>query len=85
MQLDSFTLTEILRLHLLSSGARANASNVKFRYQQRGGYTSMDDAGLQLCKEDPELMQRLAQDNIFDMKPGQFSVFCGSCSMFFPW
>ena len=34
----------------------------------------MDDAGLQLCKEDPELMQRLGEDNIFDMKPGKFCL-----------
>lgn len=31
----------------------------------------MDDAGIHLCKELPELMKSLSEDNIFDMPPGK--------------
>jgi bromodomain adjacent to zinc finger domain protein 1A len=69
--LDQFTLTEILRLHLLSAGARANSKNARFRYQQRGGYSSLDDPGLELRRQDPQLFKRLQTGNIFDMTAGE--------------
>ncbi|XP_076442628.1 LOW QUALITY PROTEIN: bromodomain adjacent to zinc finger domain protein 1A-like [Babylonia areolata] len=67
--LDQFTLTEVLRLHLLSSGARANSKNARFRYQQRGGYSSLDDPGLELRKQDPLLLKKLQSGNVFDFSP----------------
>ncbi|KAK7504212.1 hypothetical protein BaRGS_00004516 [Batillaria attramentaria] len=67
--LDQFTLTEVLRLHLMSSGARANSKNARFRYQQRGGYTSLDDPGLELRKQHPGLLRKLNNNNIFDLQP----------------
>lgn len=67
--LDQFTLTEVLRLHLMSSGARANSKNARFRYQQRGGYYSLDDPGLELRKQDPQLLKKLQTGNIFDLSP----------------
>ena len=70
MMLDQFTLTEILRIHILSSGARAGVKNARFRYQQRGGYTSLDDAGLALRYEDPAVLKALSTDNLFDLSPG---------------
>lgn len=67
--LDQFTLTEVLRLHLMSSGARANSKNARFRYQQRGGYTSLDDPGLELRKQQPGLLRKLNSNNVFDLQP----------------
>ena len=69
--LDQFTLTEVLRLHLMSSGARANNKNARFRYQQRGGYSSLDDPGLELRKQDSGLLKKLQTGNIFDFSPGR--------------
>lgn len=68
--LDQFTLTEVLRLHLMSSGARANSKNARFRYQQRGGYSSLDDPGLELRKQESGLLKKLQNGNIFDFSPG---------------
>ena len=71
--LDQFTLTEVLRLHIMSSGARANNRNARFRYQQRGGYSSLDDPGLELRKQDPALVKKLQIGNVFDFSPGKES------------
>ncbi|KAH9519019.1 Bromodomain adjacent to zinc finger domain protein 1A [Bulinus truncatus] len=67
--LDQFTLSEIVRIHLLSSGAKASNKNARFRYQQRGGYTSHDDPGLELKLNDPGLVKSLANTNVFDLSP----------------
>ncbi|XP_023930895.1 bromodomain adjacent to zinc finger domain protein 1A [Lingula anatina] len=72
LQLDSLTLTEILRLHFLSSGAHANASNAKFRYQQRGGYTSLDDAGMEFKMQESAIIKALSTYNVFDLSPGKW-------------
>ncbi|XP_048738078.1 bromodomain adjacent to zinc finger domain protein 1A-like isoform X2 [Ostrea edulis] len=69
LPLDSFTLSEIVRLHILASGAKVSDKNVKYRYQQRGGYTSLDDPGLQFRKQEPVLMKLLATDSLFDLQP----------------
>ncbi|KAL5008235.1 hypothetical protein ScPMuIL_013816 [Solemya velum] len=71
---DSFTLTEILRLHIMSSGAKAcRINSCRFRYQQRGGYTPMDDPGFDFCNQEvtyEEIMLALTENNIFDLSPG---------------
>ncbi|XP_035825711.1 bromodomain adjacent to zinc finger domain protein 1A [Aplysia californica] len=69
--LDQFTLSEILRIHLLASGARGSSKNARFRYQQRGGYTSQDDPGLELKLEDPTIVKSLSHSNVFDLSPGE--------------
>ncbi|XP_071081443.1 bromodomain adjacent to zinc finger domain protein 1A-like [Haliotis cracherodii] len=71
MLLDQFTLTEILRIHLASSGARASMKNARFRYQQRGGYTSLDDAGFELKMQEPALIKALTMHSLFDLIPGE--------------
>ncbi|KAK3092925.1 hypothetical protein FSP39_008962 [Pinctada imbricata] len=69
LPLDSFTLTEIVRLHILASGAKVSDKNVKYRYQQRGGYTSQDDPGLLFKCKEPTVIRSLATENIFDIPP----------------
>ncbi|XP_045165430.2 bromodomain adjacent to zinc finger domain protein 1A-like isoform X2 [Mercenaria mercenaria] len=71
LPLDNFTLTEILRLHILGSGAQGNMANAKFRYQQRGGYMPIDDAGLDFKKREPEIVSKLAVENIYDLPPNE--------------
>ena len=79
LDLDNFTVTEILRLHFLGSGGEGSSSDAKFRWQQRGGYVSSDDAGLEFRREQPDVLQALACGNVFDMSPGN-SIFSRSVS-----
>ncbi|XP_033735417.1 bromodomain adjacent to zinc finger domain protein 1A-like [Pecten maximus] len=69
LPLDSFTLSEILRLHLLSSGARGKEKNIKYRYQQRGGYTSQDDPGLDFRRQEQAVLKNLSCVCVFDLEP----------------
>ncbi|XP_052275463.1 bromodomain adjacent to zinc finger domain protein 1A-like [Dreissena polymorpha] len=69
LPLDNFTLTEILRLHILASGAAGSQGDAKFRYQQRGGYMPIDDAGLDFKRREPEIVSKLAVENIYDLSP----------------
>uniref|UniRef100_A0A8C6X9Q0 Bromodomain adjacent to zinc finger domain protein 1A n=1 Tax=Naja naja TaxID=35670 RepID=A0A8C6X9Q0_NAJNA len=48
LDLDSCTLSEILRLHILASGADVTSANAKYRYQKRGGFDTTDDACMEL-------------------------------------
>lgn len=45
LPLYSLTVSEVLRLHLLASGARIKEHGARWRYQERGGYTNEDDPG----------------------------------------
>lgn len=70
VQLDTMTLTEVLRLHLLSSGARVSQRLALFRWRRRGGMTPLDDPGLHFSRTDPdgmELVGRLEKTNVFDL------------------
>ncbi|XP_052058413.1 bromodomain adjacent to zinc finger domain protein 1A-like [Mytilus californianus] len=69
LPLDSFTLSEIVRLHLLSSGAKVSDKNVKYRFQERGGYTSLDDPGLEFRRRETALLKNLSLQSIFDLPP----------------
>ncbi|KAM3959359.1 ATP-dependent chromatin assembly factor large subunit [Aphomia sociella] len=67
LPLDATTVSEVLRLHLLSSGAVAGARCATWRYHQRGGYSSADDAGLRLRRRRPDLLRRLAAAHVADL------------------
>ncbi|XP_054653508.1 bromodomain adjacent to zinc finger domain protein 1A [Dunckerocampus dactyliophorus] len=71
VDLDSCTLSEILRLHILASGADCNHGNAKFRYQKQGGFTLTDDPCVELCLAQPALMRRLACMAVYDLMPGE--------------
>ncbi|XP_049878091.1 bromodomain adjacent to zinc finger domain protein 1A isoform X2 [Pectinophora gossypiella] len=68
LPLDPTTVTEVLRLHLLSSGSAAGGRCVTWRYQQRGGYSSTDDAGLRLRITNPALLRRLQGQHVADLQ-----------------
>lgn len=67
LPLDPTTVSEVLRLHLLSSGSAAGGRCATWRYHQRGGYTSADDAGLRLRVAHPNLIARLATMHVADL------------------
>ena len=50
---------------------------MKFRYQSRGGYTSLDDAGIVLKKDHPHILNALATGNVFDLDIGECLTFIG--------
>lgn len=67
----SLTVTEILRLHLLASGARITETGSRWRYQQRGGYCNEDDPGLYLRQNNPNLIKLLAYHNVVQLSVRQ--------------
>ncbi|KAM6968591.1 bromodomain adjacent to zinc finger domain protein 1A [Tautogolabrus adspersus] len=71
LDLDSCTLSEILRLHILASGADCYHGNAKFRYQKQGGFTLMDDPCVELRLAEPSLLKRLSNTAVYDLTPGE--------------
>lgn len=67
LSVDHLSISEILRLHILSSGAKPSEKDVKWRSQQRGGYTETDDPGLQLRLEEPQVIKTLSSGTVFDL------------------
>uniref|UniRef100_A0A7N8YIY2 Bromodomain adjacent to zinc finger domain protein 1A n=1 Tax=Mastacembelus armatus TaxID=205130 RepID=A0A7N8YIY2_9TELE len=71
LDLDSCTLSEILRLHILSAGADCNHGNAKLRYQKQGGFTLMDDPCVELRLAQPALLKRLSCTAVYDLTTGE--------------
>eukprot|EP00058_Branchiostoma_floridae_P024695 XP_002610185.1 hypothetical protein BRAFLDRAFT_216893 [Branchiostoma floridae] len=71
LPLEGTSLSEVLRLHLLSSGSRPSSNRAKFWYQQRGGYTPTDDPGIEFRMNEPKVLKTLANGNVFDLEPVQ--------------
>uniref|UniRef100_H3CA71 Bromodomain adjacent to zinc finger domain, 1A n=1 Tax=Tetraodon nigroviridis TaxID=99883 RepID=H3CA71_TETNG len=71
LDLDSCTLSEILRLHILSSGADCYHGNAKLRHQKQGGFTLTDDPCVELRLAEAELLKRLATTAVYDLTPGE--------------
>lgn len=70
LDMDSCTLSEILRLHILASGADCYHNNAKFRYQKLGGFTLMDDPCVELRLSEPALLKRLSHMAVYDLTTG---------------
>ncbi|KAF5275381.1 hypothetical protein FQA39_LY06838 [Lamprigera yunnana] len=70
LPMNNLNTSEILRLHLLSSGARVNDSGNKWRFQLRGGYVSEDDPALDFCKKQSHILRALAIHNISELPIG---------------
>ena len=74
LPLDSYTMTEIVRLHFLSAGS-ATLSDSKYDYQQRGGYTPHDDAGFEFCRQEPEIISALSHSSLFELVPSKCEIY----------
>lgn len=70
LPMDSTTVSEILRLHFLSSGALIEEKGAKWRYSMRGGYHSYDDPGLQLVLDFPHILRALKSFTVFQLPVG---------------
>uniref|UniRef100_A0A673M2N0 Bromodomain adjacent to zinc finger domain protein 1A n=1 Tax=Sinocyclocheilus rhinocerous TaxID=307959 RepID=A0A673M2N0_9TELE len=71
LDLDSCTLTEILRLHILASGTDCMSTNAKFRYQKQGGFGSTDDPCVELRLSNQCLLKKLSCTAVYDLLPGE--------------
>lgn len=67
LPIDATTLTELLRLHFLTSGARLNDVGNKYRFQIRGGFQGTDDAGVTLCLENPHIIRALSCKTVYEL------------------
>ncbi|XP_065883446.1 bromodomain adjacent to zinc finger domain protein 1A-like isoform X2 [Dysidea avara] len=66
--LNSYTLSEVLRLHLLSTGGyQDNAERRTTRYQRRGGFTDGDDPAIDFVAKNGPLLDNLHHTSLFDM------------------
>ncbi|KAK9869330.1 hypothetical protein WA026_003084 [Henosepilachna vigintioctopunctata] len=68
LPLYSLTVSEVLRLHLLSSGAKLQESGERGRFTQRGGYNCTDDPGLYLRFKKPHILRMLAVKNVVQLR-----------------
>ncbi|XP_054154531.1 bromodomain adjacent to zinc finger domain protein 1A-like [Oppia nitens] len=62
LNIDSFNITEVLRLHLLSSGG---GPQPKSKY--RGLYSPREDPSIEFVAENDEIMKKLESETIFDL------------------
>lgn len=66
--INSYTLSEVLRLHLLSAGGYQDDSERRtLRYQRRGGYTDKDNPAIAFGTENAGLLDSLQHKCLFDM------------------
>lgn len=71
LDLDSCTLSEILRLHILASGADCYHGNARFRNQKQGGFMLTDDPCVELRLAEAGLLKRLATTAVYDLTAGE--------------
>lgn len=80
MVMDATTITELLRLHLLGSGAVVSERTSKLRFAARGGYRSQDDPGLEFTSQFPHIIKFLSQYNVFQLSTGDILKVLGCLS-----
>uniref|UniRef100_A0A182KDU6 Bromodomain adjacent to zinc finger domain protein 1A n=1 Tax=Anopheles christyi TaxID=43041 RepID=A0A182KDU6_9DIPT len=70
MPIDSMTVSELLRLHFLTSGALVEEKAARHRYYTRGGYGSGDDPGLRLVCDYPHIIRALNWYSVYQLPVG---------------
>lgn len=71
MILDQYTCTEVLRIHLLSSGGYIDTEGRNwFRHCRRGGYLDSDDPAISLRLRRPDIISALGRSSIYSLFPG---------------
>ena len=67
---DPYTVSEILRLHLLSCGGYSNGGErTWFRFCNRGGYVDSDDPVLEFRLRHSHIIDALGSSSIYDLSP----------------
>ncbi|XP_036323316.1 bromodomain adjacent to zinc finger domain protein 1A [Rhagoletis pomonella] len=67
LPIDSLTLGEVLRLHLLSSGSLVKERAEKWRIKYRNGYSSSEDPGLALRMRHPHILRALKMYTLYQL------------------
>ncbi|KAG4068705.1 hypothetical protein HA402_002396 [Bradysia odoriphaga] len=67
LPMDATTVSEVLRMHLLMSGASVNETATKWRFQHRGGYANEDDPGLTLRLRKPHIIRALSHHSVYEL------------------
>lgn len=65
--MDATTISELLRIHLLMSGAKVNDECARWRFQQRSGYTHEDDPGLLLRIKHSHILNALTTKTVYEL------------------
>jgi len=68
--LDVYTITEMLRLYFATSGS-AHDFKTKFWYQQRGGYTRMDEVGIDFSLNESQILKKLEITLVYELEPDE--------------
>lgn len=76
LQVDSYTISEIVRLHLLGSGCERASVSARFDYQQRGGYSSVDDPALDFRRYESSILKALEDKHLFELSSGVLYIVC---------
>ena len=66
--LDVYTISEMLRLYFITS-ASPHHSKIKFWFQQRGGYTRMDEVGIDFALNEKLILKKLENVTVFELEP----------------
>lgn len=67
MPMDATTISELLRIHLLMSGAKVNDECARWRVANRSGYTHGDDPGLMLRITHSHILNALTTKTVYEL------------------
>lgn len=67
LPMDAMTVSELLRIHLLSSGAKPEDYVTSWRSSNRGGFQCHDDSGLDLRQRKPHIVRALSFYTIYQL------------------
>lgn len=68
--LDVYTISEMLRLYFMTAGT-THTNKIKYWYQQRGGYTHMDECGIDFVLNDKHILTKLERASVFELEPDE--------------
>ncbi|XP_055853376.1 bromodomain adjacent to zinc finger domain protein 1A [Episyrphus balteatus] len=67
LPLDAHTISEVVRLHFLASGANVNEKAERYRLMYRNGYYSSEDPGLVFRMQQPHVLRALKMYTIYQL------------------
>lgn len=74
LPIDATTLSELIRLHFLMSGAKLSEACARWQISERGGYQSQDDPGLHLRENNPHILKALAHKTVYELSTKEIMV-----------
>uniref|UniRef100_A0A915BX97 WAC domain-containing protein n=1 Tax=Parascaris univalens TaxID=6257 RepID=A0A915BX97_PARUN len=71
LPIDWMTMTEVLRISLMSSGYFTGPGTHRFRLFSRGAVHFFEDEGFIFANSNPDAMKTLEKKTVFDLKPSE--------------